>query len=128
MTPADASRLHWDACDKAKWRGYFDEMSWSTLEQSWAYGEAVTAAARAVVRRGVMLDEDGQVEAIVQAAEKRIGRFGSFVRIVRGPLRLTGAGDLFSASALRLVRATFSQRQRRFLFWLARRQARSKPS
>ena len=116
--PAGASRLQWDGCDKGTWRGYFDDMSWSTLEQSWAYGEAVTVASGATVLRGLVLGEDGQVEAIVQAAEKRVGRLGSFARIVRGPLWLKSAANSLSEPALRLIRATFPQRQRRFLFWL----------
>ncbi len=118
MTPANTTRLQWNACDKATWRGYFEQMSWSSLEQSWAYGDAVAATSDAAVQRGCLVDADGHVEAIVQAAEKRIGRLISFVRIVRGPLHLQGAEGSFSAPALGMIRAAFRRRQRRFLFWL----------
>lgn len=46
----------WDACDRPGWDGLVGQAGRSSLEQSWAYGEAVAATAniqvgRAVVRR-----------------------------------------------------------------------------
>ncbi len=89
---------------------------WSALEQSWAYGDAVAATRGAKVHRGLVRDENGTCQAVVQAVEKPLGKLLRLVRIVRGPLLPNGAAA--PAPLYATIRAAFRRKRRSFLFWL----------
>ncbi len=125
MTPATTPRLQWGSCDGPTWRTHLGATAWSTLEQSWAFGEAVATTSGALVRRGLLYDDHDRVQAIVQAVEKPIGRLARIVRIVRGPLLVGNAGAAALAPALRVIRLAFLKRRRCFLFWLPELHANS---
>ena len=118
VTKAGMPRLVWDTYDAPHWRKHMNAGEWSTLEQSWVFGEAVATTNRARVRRAVLRDEHDRPQAIVQAIEKPVGRLMRIVRIVRGPLPLGGSTTAESEPAFGLIRRAFSQRRRFFLFWL----------
>ncbi len=120
----ESSKLHgrefelaWDACDRDAWGRLLAAARLSSLEQSWAYGEALAATEGCRVHRGVARRGDRPV-ALVQAFEKH--RFLPLVpvRILRGPLWLEAAlpGDA-RAAILRLVQRRFRLAKRRLLIW-----------
>ena len=109
--------LAWDACDQDAWGRLLAMAGLSTLEQSWAYGEALAATEGCRVHRAVVTRGDRPV-ALVQAFEKH--RFLPLVpvRILRGPLWLEeGLPDDTRAAILRLIKRRFRLAKRRLLIW-----------
>ncbi len=98
--------------DAAVWGGLMDRAGRSTLEQCWAYGAAIAAAAKWRTRRWAVGEGPA---AIVQVFERRVAGVATLARVVRGPLALDGAvGD----DALAAVRRLHAKRRGGFLLWL----------
>jgi hypothetical protein len=109
--------LDWDACDRDGWGRLLARAGRSSLEQSWAYGEALAATEGCRVHRAVATRGERPV-ALVQAFEKH--RFLPLVplRILRGPLWLEEALPADSrAAVLRLIKRHFRLAKRRLLIW-----------
>ncbi|RAU23602.1 hypothetical protein CU669_00400 [Paramagnetospirillum kuznetsovii] len=77
----------WDVTDRAEWEDLFAQAGWSTLVQSWAYGEAKRAVEGWRPRRAVV-SWAGQPVALAQVLEKRMGGLVRVGRLNRGPVWL----------------------------------------
>lgn len=106
--------VEWNACKRAEWDRLLTLAGQSSIEQSWSYGEALTATAGLTVERGV-LRRAGQPIAVVQAFRRDFGNLAQVIRIVRGPLVLAPGAR---AEIHRAIRASFEKRRREFVFWL----------
>ena len=90
----------------------------SGLEQSWSYGEAVTASSGQTVARAVITG-DGRPLALVQAFARPLGPLGSLHRILRGPVWLEpGLDDELRLGVLRAIKSGFRLDRRQLLLWL----------
>ena len=108
--------LSWDDCGRDEWGGLLAGCGQSSLEQSWAYGDAVAAVGRRQVRRGVVR-RAGAPLAIVQAFTRRPGLPFSLVQILRGPLWLTECDTEQRQVVYRSIRDCYRLRRRELLFW-----------
>lgn len=109
--------IEWDACSGPEWDRLSAETGCSSLEQSWAYGEALSAVRNCHLRRAV-IRQDGAPLALVQAFESGTALPVTPVRILRGPLWLAdavSAGD--RAHVLRLIKDRFRLGRRELLIW-----------
>jgi hypothetical protein len=79
--------LEWDAATREEWNAWLIHAGQSSLQQSWAYGDAKVLEGGWHLRRGVFR-RGSQPIAIVQALSKRVA-LGTLTRINRGPLMLT---------------------------------------
>lgn len=109
--------LAWNSCTQSGWDELLCQAGRSPLEQSWAYGEAMAShygqtVDRIVVRRGE------QTLAFLQVFRKRLLRFASIIRIVRGPLFLDNPDDTLQFEIYRLIRDAFPFPRREIPFWL----------
>lgn len=87
LSPDDiGDDLTWQPCDRAPWEDLFRRAGKSSLEQSWAYGEAVARTQRRTVERHV-ISAGGSPLALLQAYRKTCWRIG-VTRILRGPVWL----------------------------------------
>lgn len=103
--------------DRAAWSALLARVRRDTLEQSWAYGEAVAAVSRTRPERWLLLDGNGETIGLAQAFRRRFAAFGSLVRIVRGPLFLPGIGRAARLAALGALRQQYRWRQEHTLLW-----------
>jgi len=110
--------------DAAVWTATHAAMRHSVLEQGWCYGEAVLAASngkvwpeRWLIRRANNTDGDETI-GLAQVFVRRVGILGQFVRLVRGPLFISGLPREDRDAALALIRAQYPWRQRCLLWWL----------
>ena len=105
----------WDGCDAAAWDGLTAQAGRSTLEQSWAYGAAIAATPKWRTRR-LVINRGDAAQAIAQVFLRRVGGVASLVRVVRGPLSVTGGA--VAPAVLAGVRRQFAKRRRQVLLWL----------
>jgi hypothetical protein len=118
MTLADQSPLDWRDCRRPAWNRLLSAAGRSSLEQSWAYGDAMAAYYGQTVVRRVIHHDDAPV-AVVQLFRKRSLGAATLIRIVRGPLWLPEALDEQARiSICRHLRGEFSMRRREALFWI----------
>lgn len=121
--------IHLESCTDANaWAAAHATMRRSVLEQGWCYGEAVAAASNGKVRpeRWLIRQSDGtggdRTVGMAQVFVKRIGPgktgLGRFVRLLRGPLFISGLPRETRDAALALIRARYPWRQRCLLWWL----------
>ncbi len=89
----------------------------SSLEQSWAYGEAVAASSRRSVRRALALC-DGRPLALVQVFEAGRGRPLTLGQVTRGPLWLGPLGAERRLAVCRALKQAYRLRQHRLLLWM----------
>ncbi|MDH3476569.1 MAG: GNAT family N-acetyltransferase [Rhodospirillales bacterium] len=112
-----ALELEWGRRDAGAWESLFAGIECSSLEQSWAYGEALARVESCRVHRAVVADR-GRPLAVVQAFEK--GRFLPVtpVRIQRGPLWLVPdpSPDL-RRRVFGLIKRQFRLGRRKLLVW-----------
>lgn len=107
----------WDACGATDWGRHLAMAGLSSLEQSWAYGEALAAVESCRVRRALITRADKPL-AMVQAFEKRRFLPLAVVRILRGPLWLEpGLPTAVRRAALRLIKRRFRLARRELLIW-----------
>jgi hypothetical protein len=107
----------WDSSDRSRWDRLVEQAGQSSLEQSWAYGEAVAATSRVRVRRAVV-GRDGNPLAIVQAFTRRVGGLGILVRIVRGPLWLSPITSNDRHAIISSIAGTWRLRRRELAVWM----------
>jgi len=92
----------------ADWAAMQARLRHETLEQSWAYGEAVAAVSPTRPERWLIQDPTRQEPiGLVQAFRRRYGVLGSLVRIVRGPLFQPGLPRTSRLAALQAVRSQY---------------------
>ncbi len=109
--------LSWDCSSAGAWRSLLASAGLSSLEQSWAYGEALAKVESCGVRRAVIY-RGGEPLALVQAFEKRRYLPLAAVRIVRGPVWV--AQDLDPAvrrDVLGAIKNQFRLARRSLLIW-----------
>src|SRR3546814_14958503 len=75
--------VSWQPGSRPPWEALFEAAGKSSLEQSWAYGEAVAAQHGQIVERHVLVAE-GEPLALLQAFRRRYWKVG-VTRILRGP-------------------------------------------
>jgi hypothetical protein len=112
----DGLRIYWNGATARQWDAWIEAIPRSTIEQTWAYGEAFVGVtpylpAHAVVYRGT------NPVAIVQVLEWRIGAIVRVVKIVRGPLFMDNATDAERVAALWLIRSRYALARLDLLLW-----------
>ncbi len=113
----DGLVLSWDCCDRDRWDRHIAAAGLSTLEQSWAYGEALAAVEGCRTRRA-LITRTGRLLAMVQAFAKPGFLPLTPVRILRGPLWLEpelANGE--RQGVLGLVKRQFRLARRELLIW-----------
>ncbi len=109
--------LSWDRCAAGEWRSLLASAGLSSLEQSWAYGEALAKVERCRVRRAV-ITRRGEALALVQAFEKPSYLPVVPVRIVRGPVWIgPDLGPALRQDVLRAIKGRFPLTRRNLLIW-----------
>ena len=107
----------WDTCTAADWERYLAMAGLSSLEQSWAYGEALAAVEVCRVPRA-LITRAGRPLAMVQAFEKRRFLPLAVVRILRGPLWLEPVlSPEVRQDVLQLIKRRFRLARRELLIW-----------
>ncbi|MEO3428221.1 GNAT family N-acetyltransferase [Pelagibius sp. CAU 1746] len=119
--------LIWRPLARDAWEDVFRQTGRSSLEQSWAYGEAVTARHGYAMERHVIAAPGAHAErdagsgtplALVQAYRKTYWGIG-VTRILRGPLWLIDPlADPRSAAVCAAVARRYRGRRLDFLSWL----------
>jgi hypothetical protein len=109
--------IAWRACDRTEWEALYFRAGRSSLEQAWAYGEAVATAYKQEIERHLLCEGDAPL-ALVQVLRRRRGPVG-ISRILRGPVWLIDPlsdprGEAVCAALARRYRA----RRLDFLSWL----------
>ncbi len=116
-TQSNAMDIEWDISTVAQWDRLSAQAGCSSLEQSWAYGEALSAVKNCRLRRAV-IKQNGVPLALVQAFESGTVLPLVPVRILRGPSWLAKtipAAD--RALVLRLIKTRFRLGRRELLIW-----------
>ena len=107
----------WQACDRAQWDDLYCQAGKSSLEQSWAYGEAVAAQHGQTIERHLLRAGDRPL-ALVQAFRKRYGFIG-VTRVLRGPVWLIEPlDDPQTADVCETIARRYRSRRMDFLSWL----------
>lgn len=109
--------VSWDACTAVDWGRHLAVAGLSSLEQSWAYGEALATVEGCRVRRA-LITRAGKALAVFQAFEKRRFLPLAVVRILRGPLWLEPELSQEERQAvLVVVKRQFRLADRELLIW-----------
>jgi len=112
-----AAAVRWQPASRARWESLFREAGKSSLEQSWAYGEAAAAQHGQQIERHV-LSAGGRPVALLQAFRRRYLAVG-VTRIVRGPVWLSDPLDAPETAAIcRSIAERYRKRRLDFLLWL----------
>jgi hypothetical protein len=112
-----AAEVTWEPCTRGRWEELYRAAGKTSLEQAWAYGEAVAAQHRQAVERH-LLSDGGTPLALVQAFRKRYWTVG-VTRILRGPVWLVDPlTDARAAEVCRSIAARYRPRRFDFLSWL----------
>lgn len=108
------------ACmDAGAWAAAHAAMRRSVLEQGWCYGESVFAASKGKVRpERWLIGKGGRTVGMAQVFVKQVPLLGRFVRLVRGPLFVSGLDRASRDAALGLIRAAYPWKRRCLLWWL----------
>ncbi len=118
----DSPKLHLlsdDASGRHAWADALARVRRETLEQSWAYGDAVAAVSRFRPQRWLI----GDTAEPIGLAQAFIGPFGPWkiVRLVRGPLFVPGLSAEARHGALAALRAAYPRgplHRAQWLWWL----------
>jgi hypothetical protein len=113
----DDDEPRWSALTGAEWEALFRQAGRTTLEQSWAYGEAIAEQYGQSVER-YLISAGGAPLALLQAFRRRYWRAG-VTRILRGPVWLTDplTGPRTAAVCHSIARH-YRARRLDFLSWL----------
>jgi hypothetical protein len=115
--PADHSTFNARPGEAREWDRLLGTVGRSSLEQSWAYGEAVAGLHGAAVTRLIIENNDRPV-ALAQGFRVRRFKIGSVNRILRGPLWLEDLSGEQQLEVCRTIRRAFRKRVTDLLFWL----------
>ena len=114
---ASATSITWSSCARARWETLYRGAGKSSLEQSWAYGEAAADQHGQTVERH-LLSAGGRPLALLQSFRKSYWAVG-VTRIVRGPVWLTDPlQDPHTPDLCRSIVAHYRSRRLDFLLWL----------
>jgi hypothetical protein len=114
---ASDGETHWQPCARAPWEALYRQAGKAALEQSWAYGEAVSRQHGETVERHLLSAGDEPL-ALLQAFRKTYWRVG-VTRILRGPLWLIDPlRDPRAAAVCHSIAARHRSRRLNFLSWL----------
>ena len=109
--------MQWQPCARAPWEALFRQAGKSTLEQSWAYGEAVSRQHGQAVERHLLSAGEAPL-ALLQAFRKTYWCLG-VTRILRGPVWLIDPlRDPRAAAICRSIAGRYRSRRLDFLSWL----------
>ena len=100
--------------DPARWADLFADAPGSALEQSFIFGEALAATASVKVER-FAVESDGKPVALVQAFRRQLFGGLTLVRVVRGPIWLSEAGNGAVEAVFQALRARWSRRRGQIL-------------
>ncbi len=110
--------LAWNTHTRDDWDRFIAAAGRSSLEQCWAYGEAVAAHHGLAVDRGVVMEGEAPLAAL-QLFRRRVLGLATIVRLVRGPLWFERPrGREGEAAAYRAIRRRFSRWRREALIWM----------
>ena len=108
--------ISWDTASRTDWNRYVTDAHKCPFEQSWSYGEAITATGGGVKR--AIFRKNRKPVAFTQLFTKKIGAFVTLVQLLRGPIFLTETPDLTDRfKALRLLQESDLQLTRTIRFW-----------
>ena len=93
--------VEWDSLDRATWEGHHREYG-SSLQQSWAYGQALQQLGVRIHRATVRVD--GQVMGLAQFMVRRIAGYLSLASCTRGPVWHPALPGPARAEGLRLLK------------------------
>ncbi|MGF1629086.1 MAG: GNAT family N-acetyltransferase [Kiloniellaceae bacterium] len=109
--------MTWQPAARSQWEALFREAGKTSLEQSWAYGEAVAAQYGQGVERHIIC-EDGGPLALLQAFRRRYWRV-AVTRILRGPVwHVDPLVDPRAAAVCRAIASRYRRGPFDFLSWL----------
>jgi len=115
--PIADEALTWRSCDREQWEMLFRQAGKSSLEQAWAYGEAVAASSKQTVERQILYDGSDPL-ALLQVFRRRRGPVG-IARVLRGPVWLIDPlADPRGAAVCAAIVRRYRQRHLDFLSWL----------
>ena len=116
LAAADAD-LAWQPAERAAWEDLFRQAGRSSLEQAWAYGEAVAREHGQDIERQV-ISAGGEPLALLQAYRKPYWLIG-VTRILRGPVWLIDPlEDPRGADVCRAIARRYGSGRFDFLSWL----------
>ena len=114
---ASDGETHWKPCARAPWDVLYRQAGKAALEQSWAYGEAVSRQHGETVERHLLSAGDEPL-ALLQSFRKSYWQVG-VTRILRGPLWLIDPlRDPRAAPVCRSIATRYRDRRLDFLSWL----------
>ena len=93
--------VEWDSLDRAAWEGLHREYG-SSLQQSWAYGQALRQLGVGIHRAAIRVD--GEVMGLAQFMVRRIAGYLSLASCTRGPVWHTALTPYDRAQAIRLLK------------------------
>ena len=99
--------VEWDAISRNKWELFHKQYAGS-LQQSWAYGQALQTLRVRILRAAVL--EGGQVVGIAQFMVRRLAGYLALASCTRGPVWQPELPASRRAEALRLLRKTLPLR------------------
>lgn len=114
---AESLTLEWNDRGEAEWERLLAACGRSSLEQSWAYGEAV-AAVRGRSTRRLVANWQGRPLALAQVFELRRRLPLTLVQLVRGPLWLRPPSADQQRALYRAIKRHYSLRRRALLLWM----------
>ncbi len=114
---SSAMELSWDALGATDWQALVDKAGKSSLQQSWAYGEAVKIHGAEVHHVAITLD--GRFVAIALIIKRSFLKYLHGYFIFRGPLWLDeGLSPQNREQLTSILRDQFKRRRGEFLFWM----------
>ena len=113
---SDGVSISWDATTARQWDAWIDRIDQSTIEQTWAYGEALVGVTPYVPVHGVIYSRRAVI-GVVQVVEWRIAGIIRVVKIVRGPLFLETANGDERETTYRLISERYSLARFDLVLW-----------
>lgn len=108
--------ISWDTASRTDWNRYVAAAPKCPFEQSWSYGEAISATGGGVKR--AIFRKNRKPVAFAQLFTKNVGSFATIVQLLRGPVFLTEEPDQTDRfDALRLLQESDLQLKRKIRFW-----------
>ncbi|MDA1308167.1 MAG: GNAT family N-acetyltransferase [Proteobacteria bacterium] len=112
----DGLQIYWNGATVRQWDAWIEAIPRSSIEQTWAYGEAFVGVTPYMPAHGVVYRGANPV-AIVQVVEWRVGGTVRIAKIVRGPLFFEDISESEKISALGLIRDRYALARLDLLLW-----------